>query len=247
MKGSKKICEKHGEYYTEIVELFGMHTEFDKCPVCAAEQELQEVKRQEEEDARRFIESYDKRGIEPEFYNATLDNYKPETPSEKEAKQAVQDLIDGKIHKLVLLGQNGTGKTHLGIAAVKALKGIRITMFELSARIRAGFNEGYSELKVLNELLEYRIIVIDELGRTKGSEAERNWMSYMTDKCHTRGIRLMYISNRSTARNLPQDRSSEAFENYFDNDVISRLRQDSKIVEVKGRDRRGAHQEVQRS
>lgn len=113
-------------------------------------------------------------------------------------------------------------------------------MFEISARIRQGYNNNISELDVLDEILSYPLIVIDEVGRTKGSESEHNWLSYLIGKAHARGIKLILISNRHTARNLPAERRGEAIENYFDNDVISRLKQDTLIVEVNGRDRRAA-------
>lgn len=227
-------CELHGPYQSNGVPILGGSVIWTRCPKC------EELQRNQEEKAelQRQRESKIRHGIEPEFFGATLQNYKAETESERMALQAAKDLESGRIKKLLLLGSNGTGKTHLGCAICQSQGGVRITMFELSALIRRGYTEGYSELKVLDDLLSYPVIVIDEVGRTKGSEAEKNWMSYLVDKAHTRGIRLVMISNRSTARNLPPERRGEAFENYFDNDVISRLRQDSKIVEIKGRDRR---------
>lgn len=234
-------CDKHGTYEAKTLQILGGMIIHTTCPEC--DKEMEERERREAE--QRYRDSFPKRGIEPEFYEATLDNYKPETPSEAEALQAARDMEAGKLKKLLLLGANGTGKTHLAAALVKSQRGVRTTMFELSARIRNGYNEGYGEMAVLNDLLTYPLIVIDEVGRTKGSEAERNWMSYLVDKAHTRGTRLVMISNRSTAKNLPPERRGEAFEYFFDNDVISRLRQDSKIVEVKGRDRRAAAGEVQ--
>lgn len=233
----KAICEKHGEYESETLETFGIKIQ-SGCPLCEQEQEHQEKKELEarQQEARR--QELQDRGIEPEFINATLDNYRPENDSEAQALQSAMDLEAGRIKKLLLLGSNGTGKTHLADALVKSCNGIRITMFELSARIRAGFSQGKSELDILDDLLRYDLIVIDEVGRTKGSDSEKNWMSYLIDKVHTRNKKLLIISNRQTAKTLPPERRGEAFEYYFDNDVISRLRQDSRIVEVKGRDRR---------
>lgn len=238
IESKEQTCDIHGKYISYPVSLMGHLLNWTQCPKCTAEMEAKQMEEDTRIRQKQLLESLPRRGIEPEFYNATLDNYKAETPSEREALQAAKDLEAGKIKKLVLLGDNGTGKTHLGDALVKSLEGKRITMFELSAQIRNGYNEGYGEMAILNELLQYPILVIDEVGRTKGSEAEKNWMSYLVDKFHTRGKRLMLISNRNTAKSLPSERRGEAFEYYFDNDVLSRLRQDSKIVEVKGRDRR---------
>lgn len=235
----KMKCDKHGEYECEPFTVLGLQI-MPGCPECAKEEEAKELLEQEEKKkaskAARLMSS----GVEPEFFDKTLDDYKAETESETEALQAAKDLDEGKIKKLILLGDNGVGKTHLADALVKKHNGIRITMFELSAKIRQGYNEGLTELDILDNLLNHAIIVFDEVGRTKGSDAERNWISYVTDKAHARGIRLMFISNRKMARSLPAERRGEAFEYFVDNDVISRMKQNSKIVEVHGRDRRAA-------
>lgn len=243
----EKICEKHGKYQSEPIQLFGRTISETGCPICTQEEEAAEKKRQEELQKELHHQALIARGIEPEFFGATLNNYKAESPSELEALQAARDLAAGKLNKVLLLGSNGVGKTHLADALALQLGGIRITMFELSARIRAAYNRNESELDVLDRLLKYQFIAIDEIGRTKGSDAEKNWLSYLLDKCHTRGVRVMLISNRHTAKNLPEDRRGEAIEYYFDNDVISRLRQSSKIVEVTGRDRRAATEQIRRS
>lgn len=231
-------CEKHGAYKSEPIEILGRTITWTQCPKCVEDQE-----REEAAEAARRRQAYQEQillnaGVAPEFFQASFENYKPETQSEEAALQAALDLLTGKIKKLVLLGTNGCGKTHLACALVKMTKGVRITMFELSCRIRAGYNNGQNELDILDALLLNPLIVIDEVGRTKGSDAEKNWMSYLVDKAHTSGTKLMLISNRQRAASLPPERKGEAFEYYFDNDVLSRLRQDARIVEVKGRDRR---------
>lgn len=239
----KNVCDKHGEYEEEVIEILGKQF-IQGCPECQKIEDEREARENAERAMKARLKHYEQMGVDPEFIGKTLDDYKPENESERAALQAAKDLDEGKIKKLLLLGDNGTGKTHLADALVQKHNGVRITMFELSARIRAGYNEGLGELEILNRLLTHGIIVIDEVGRTKGSDAERNWISYVTDKAHTHGIRLMFISNRKTARNLPADRRGEAFEYFVDNDVISRLQQDSRIVEVHGRDRRAANAAV---
>lgn len=235
----KKFCDKHGEYECEAFNLLGLQI-IPGCPECAKEESEREIQEEQERKERARTARLLRMGVEPEFFNKSLDDYIPETESEREALDAARDLENGRIKKVLLLGDNGTGKTHLANALVQKFDGVRITMFELSCRIRQGYNEGKSEIEILDQLLEHKIIVIDELGRTKGSEAERNWLSYLIDKAHTRGIRIMLISNRKMARSLPVERRGESFEFFIDNDVVSRLRQNSRIIEVHGRDRRSA-------
>lgn len=238
-----KTCDKHGKYESKVLNVMGMLFE-STCPKCEEEQTARENAENRERNERAKFNALTSRGIEPEFFDASLEGYIAENETEREALQACEDLAAGKIKKLMLLGANGTGKTMLSCALALQLGGIRTTMFELGAKIRRGYSNGDSadsELSVLNHLLSYNFICIDEVGRTKGSDAERNWLSYLIDKAHTRNIRLMIVSNRHTARNLPQDRRGEAIEYFFDNDVISRLRENARVVEVKGRDRRAAN------
>ncbi len=230
-------CIKHGTYEAEEVEIFGIKIK-SGCPKCEEEKAREEEKKEEDLKRRQREADFLSRGIEPEFFNVSLEDYKAETVNEKKALKACKDLLEGKIKKMLLLGNNGTGKTMLADALAIKLHGVRITMYELSAKIRQGYNEKISELEIMNALLGYPFIAIDEIGRTKGSDAELNWLSYLIDKAHTRGIRLLLISNKRQAHSLSKERRSEAIEYFLPNDAISRLRQNSTIVEVDGRDRR---------
>lgn len=243
----RKFCKIHGEYYEEKLHQVGLLMLPVGCPICNAErekkfkeQEARDAKIRDQERALHEKALLQKRGIEPEFYGVTLDDYKVESDCERKAVEATQALIDGRIKKLVLLGSFGTGKTMLASILAILLGGIRITMFEISARIRAMYNnhEG-TEVDVLDDLLSYPLIAIDEIGRTKGSEAELNWLSYLIDKAHTRKIPLVLISNKQRARNLPPEKRGDCFESYLPNDSLSRLKQETAIIELYGKDRRG--------
>lgn len=228
------LCEKHGEYKAEEKFFNGIMVQ-SICPKCLSEKLTYEEKQQQELKAKIKKEKLIARGIEPEFFNATLENYIAENQSEEKALQAAKDLRDGKIKKLLLLGANGTGKTHLASALAKILHGKIITMFEFSSLLRGGYSKKMTEIETIEkELLIYDFVVFDEFGLSKCSEMELNSFAYFVDKSHTRGKRFMLNSNLERAAT----NQNNAIENYLPNAVISRFTQDSRIVEVKGRDRR---------
>jgi DNA replication protein DnaC len=231
-----KICELHGPYEPKKVSIRDL-VFYSGCPICESIENEREQKEQEEKEKERLYKNYMARGIEPEFFNATLENYQPENESEKKALEAAREIKEGKIKKLLLLGTNGCGKTHLANALAKDLDGLVLTMFEFNSLLRGGYNKKKTEIETIEEnLLIYDFVVLDEYGLSKCSEMEQNALAYFVDKMHVRGKSLMICSNMERAAT----NRSNAIENYMPNAVISRFLQNSKIVEVKGRDRRRA-------
>lgn len=233
-------CPIHGEYESISYNILGRIFE-GTCPLCEkeeAEKEKIEAKQREaliDGEKRKEMAS---RGIEPEYFTASLSGYIPENESQSMALEACRKLQCGEIKKVILTGPNGIGKTYLASALAKDTDGIIVTIYYLGARIREGYQKGKSELEILEKILSHPLIVLDEVGRSKGSEAEFNWLSYLIDKAHVRGIKLILISNLSLARNLPAERRGESLEYYLPNDVISRLCQYSEFVEMEGDDYR---------
>lgn len=230
-------CPVHGEVPCEVVVFNGVPAQ-TFCPICEREEERKkeeaEKRRREEHEQIVLIESYKSMNIEREYWDKTLDDYKPVAPSQEKAKAAVMKLIEQKHGKVILLGANGCGKTHLGTCAVKALGGKVYTMYEISAMIRQAYSPlaKKSELEIVEELASIPMLFIDEMGRTKGSKAEQDWLSYVLDKRHQRFLPFMLGSNSHLMRDCPHGKQhcEQCFENYLGNDIISRLGQDTEII-----------------
>lgn len=236
------VCEKHGK-----VEGYYIETESERkyvCEKCEAEEQERE---QEEEIARQAdllrqerISRYKERNIEPEYWDKELKDFIPKTPEQKKALEAVKQMIAEKSGKVILLGNNGVGKTFLGSMAVKAMGGKILSMYEITTMIRQSYSVKAvkTELEIVQELASIPMLVIDEMGRSKGSEAELNWLSYILDKRHTRNLPFMLLTNTHLSRDCPKKGCDFCFERYVNNDVLSRLRQNSQIITIKAPDYR---------
>lgn len=228
-------CPVHGMTKAYSVYMFG-DTKI-KCIKCD-EEEISlddfEVKRQKEYELQKLKDM----NIEAEYINKELEDYQAKTSSQKKALESVQKLINGDVSKVILLGQNGVGKTMLGSIAVKKLGGAIYTMYEIATRIRQSYthNARETELDIVKELATIPFLVIDELGRTKGSDVELNWLSYILDKRHTRKLPFMILSNTHPKSMCEKKGCPKCFENYLDSDILSRLREHSAVVIVEGDD-----------
>lgn len=239
----KTICNLpgHGEYESERVFEFHNIVIYSRCPVCEKlkirqlEESQFEGKKRSEIKRRKHMEE---QGIESEYFSATIDNYIPHNESQRKAKEACKRLLNGEIKKIVLTGPNGIGKTHLASALAIELDGAVITTSKLNAMISDGYTQGLTAVETLENILLHRFVCLDEVGRTKGSDTELNWLSYLVDKAHVRGIKLMLISNLPLARNVPANKQANCLERFLPNDVISRLCQYSEFVEMEGDDYR---------
>ena len=240
-------CEKHKIEYEEREEkspLTGNMLKIGTCPECDREYD-EEIKRQEDEmykraqerDRLRFLE---KCNIEPMYHDSTLDTFIAESDEQKKALAYAREMVGTKEGKLVLLGANGTGKTHLAVGVVRELSGRLYSMYEITTRIRASYVSGSkeSELDIVDELARVEMLAIDEIGRTKGSEAETNWLSYIIDKRHTRNLPLILISNKHARKTCPNGGCEKCLENYISEDVMSRLSEDGHLVTMTGEDYR---------
>ena len=243
----EQVCEKHG-LQKGFTTIYLDGTKKFSCFVCKKEQKEEYERKMEELDnkVREDIERqklhnhYAYLNVEPEYYDCEFDDYVPKSTTQERAKKAVMKMVEEKHGKVVLMGPNGIGKTMLASIATKKLDGRIYTMYEISTMIRQSYTvkAERSELEIVKELASVPFLAIDELGRTKGSETELNWLSYILDKRHTRNLPFMLMTNGHFKSDCKEGGCSKCFENFIDNDILSRLRQDSTFVIITGPDER---------
>lgn len=245
----KNTCSKCGAEYEQpaIITSFGAIMA-RCCPDCIKKYEAAEnskAKHLKEKNKTEWLENI---GVKEQYEKATLENYKPGTESQEEALKCCKLIDEGEIKKLVLLGGNGVGKTHLASALVKKHNGLLITAYEMFATYRGCFTGKTSELDVIKKFSKLPLLAIDEFGRTKGSEAEENFLSAIIDNRHANNLPTLILSNMIRKRDCVfYNNNNKACENCERNnclesrltkDVISRLRENSRVVYIEGADYR---------
>jgi DNA replication protein DnaC len=234
-----KVCNIHGIELESFNNIFNGTISF--CPECKKEKQRENEEKEEKERKKRIIDSYKLKRIEPMYFDKTFDSFDDYNDELKEAKQSAIDIVNNNSGKLIMIGKNGTGKTHLAIAALKHMPGEIYTMFEISSIIRNTYTGrgDKTELDILDDLSSMKLLIIDEIGRSKGSDSERNWLSYIIDKRHVRNLPLIIISNRHLKRDCQVDGGCDkCLEQYLDSDMISRLVEGGKILTFTGKDHR---------
>lgn len=233
-------CLKHGMYNAHVTLYSDGEESKTRCPKCIkeeAEAEIAERKKARKIENDKYCRSLN---IQPEYYDKMIWDYEPKTFSQEKAKEAVQELINNRTGKLILLGANGVGKSLLASIATKSLGGRIYTMYEISTIIRQAYTQKAtkSEMEIVKELANLPFLAIDEVGRISNTEAVQNWFSFILDQRHTNKLPTMLTGNLHFRKNCPDNGCPKCFENYFDDDILSRLREDTTIVLMKGPDKR---------
>jgi DNA replication protein DnaC len=82
------------------------------------------------------------------------------------------------------------------------------------------------------------MLVIDEIGRSKASDFELNWLSYVIDKRHENYRPLVFISNKHLKDDCPHGGCPDCLQNFMGNDILSRITENGLIMEFTGEDYR---------
>lgn len=169
-------------------------------------------------------------GITPRFAGCTLENFRTEgNLSAAKALSTCKAYVDQfeENHKagrsLILSGNVGTGKTHLGSGMVQEVirrhgaGALIVSVAEIVRVARGTMAKGaaYTDRDVLNELASLDLLVIDEVGVQKGSEYELGLLHEVIDKRYQLVLPTVLISNLAT----------DDLSRYIGDRALDRLRQ----------------------
>ena len=173
------------------------------------------------------------------YWDEGFGTFEAYTPELKRHLETARSFAANPRGKLVMLGGNGSGKSHLAASILKKTGGVIYTAYEIGVRLRKCFGGADREWEMLDELCGAPVLVIDEIGRTKGSKAELDWLSHMINRRHENLLPVVFVSNCHLKDDCSKDGwCAECFENYFNDDVSSRIAEDGIFMEFTGGDYR---------
>jgi DNA replication protein DnaC len=143
-------------------------------------------------------------GIPPNYQHASLDNFQipQDNPIARaglgtvlmQVRSFVREFPTGDHQGLLLVGDAGTGKTHLAVAALRALidkghEGVFFDYQNLLDRIRSSYDSssGATDKEAYRSALDAELLLLDDLGAHRVTEwVEDTVTAIITYRCNNR-------------------------------------------------------------
>lgn len=234
-----KTCRCGKEYDAGTIALF-----LPVCPDCAKtwDAEMDAVIEARyttpNENGEKESDKLDALGIRPRHYGCTFDNFEPVNDSAVRALEVCKRMAETRRGIIAMIGNNGTGKTHLLCSTVRAIgAGHNYKMIEVGMFIREAFkpNSTKTEQEQLDALIKLPFLGIDEVEKSKRTENEIVWLSYLIDERNERNRPTMIIGN-CHPRTFHKDGQSceKCFESIMTPDILDRISQSGVIRYMDG-------------
>lgn len=210
----KRNCPLHGEYLANEVWLSGKLKEVSECPECfklkQAQKAIEEEKARQEKAEKSRMERIKETRMPLEYQTKDFSTFFQDTDGQREAFNLAERFVNGwKKAKaggygLLFLGGCGTGKTHLACAIMLELMERYLFVYpkyykasEIFSAVRSTYQIGVmtNEEEMLKFFSSIQLLVIDEVGVQKGSEAEKRILFSILDNRVTSNKPSILLSN----------------------------------------------------
>ena len=181
------LCDEHGDF----IQSCHIGDVWLKCPLCHSAREqikqnqIKEVRRARQQDQRQ--KRLDAAGIPKRFAGQDLETFCAETAQQEKIKQTIcsyRDDFSSMLQQgrcLIMVGNVGTGKSHLAAVLVSGLirrghSAVFVSAQRAIRRVRDTWSRdsAESESDALKALSSPDLLVLDDVGMQYGSDSEKN-------------------------------------------------------------------------
>lgn len=190
-------CDSHGKYQLNMLDERGVERwRPDVCQLCSKEAAAREL--------------MGRAAISPRFAGCSFNSFRVENDRQADVLKVCREYAElfaanhaaGRC--LILRGNPGTGKNHLAVSISLEViqQGFSVshaTAFEIVGRIKEswGRNEGEKELDIIRRFSELDLLVIDEVGRQFGKDADHILLFHVLDARYRLMRPTIVISNKT--------------------------------------------------
>lgn len=190
-----------------------------------------EIERQERKQTEREKwERYKKSGVPERYFKESLDTYKINNEMQATAATAATNFLHavkcGEFKSLVMIGNAGTGKTHLACAIIREAGGKYRTAPDIVEEMRRAksFTANDTEADIIKYYSHVPLLVIDEIGRGIAATDEKYMLYQILNARYNTRKPTVLISNFTKAD----------FLKYIGVAAADRLVESGDIVEMNG-------------
>lgn len=207
----RRLCDVHGLYASVVSDKVPSGS---GCPACASDRQREADKAEADEQAKQYAAAKleAKLGgamIPPRFKGKTFEAFKAEDDKQRKVLAVCRAYAEN-FHKhhaegrsLLLLGNVGTGKTHLAAAVADyvirhyGFNALYRTVYGILQHVKGSFDREaeYNETEAFQAFIEPELLIIDEVGATKSSEFEQQTLFNIINGRYEQQVPTIVISN----------------------------------------------------
>ena len=195
-----------------------------------AEHDAEIERRERQQAAQEKIERYQKNGVPERYFKESLDTYQITNEMQTTAAKAATNFLHavkcGEFKSLVMIGNAGTGKTHLACAIIREAGGKYRTAPDIVEELRRAksFTANDTEADIIKYYGHVPLLVIDEIGRGISATDEK-YMIYQL-------VNARYNTRKPTV--LISNLGKSDFLQYIGVAAADRLVESAEILEING-------------
>ena len=202
-KTKERNCITHGRY--RAVFFNGKES---RCPDCVNSLIFDSDQKKSYENNDRLVQMrISDIGIPLRFSGKTLSNYVAETQEQISALSVATSYADNWCdvkkdgRSLLLLGNPGTGKTHIAIGIAKKIaeennaSAFYISFIDLIEEIKSGWRSDKTDNKTIEKIKTVDLLIIDEISSAYNSDSEKIQLFRIINKRYEAILPTIVISN----------------------------------------------------